>query len=75
MMVFPYNSIHCSKFFTNGLLFTNIEPNPKCVINENKLGSEQGVQQSSNKKVHPQEDIVGLLIYIWEFSNAVAPGP
>ena len=44
MMVFPYNSIHCSKFFTNGLLFTNIEPNPKFAISENKLSSEQGVQ-------------------------------
>ena len=52
-MVFPYNSIHCSKFFIEGLLFANIEPNPRCVINVNMLGSEQGVQYSSNKEVPP----------------------
>ena len=31
-------------FFTNSLLFTNIEPNPRCTVNENKLGSEQGMR-------------------------------
>ena len=49
-MVFPYNSIHCSKFFIKGLLFANIEPNPRCVINVNMLGSEQGVSTLLTKK-------------------------